>query len=59
MQGRLLAGRVATKYSLSRKNFLCVSASFRSQQGFPGRDIAFSGSVSRHEFLCHDMIFRF
>ena len=46
MQGRLLAGRVATEYSLSRKNFLCVSASFRSQQGFPGRDIAFSGCVT-------------
>ena len=44
--GRLLAGRVTTEYSMSRHRFLCISAGFRSRQGFPGHDKAFSGSVS-------------
>ena len=59
MLGRLLAGRVATEYSLLRQRFLCISAGFRSRQGFPGHDKAFSGFVSRQEFLCHNMILRF
>ena len=40
MLGRLLVGQVATEYSLLRQRFLYISTSFRSRQGFLGRNRA-------------------